>query len=293
MLRKIRQKLLNPVLWKLDAQEQILKTQVQLLDNITGLQEKNHEVVKSLDPKQKEEIDIYNFQDFKLLLEQKGFVDNCMITSGCYDSIHIEYFKKFWNYGGRKKKIFLDIGSYFGLYSLHAYKSNLFNEIYAFEADRYNYSQMQANLFINRIVNINAVNKAVSDKDGVICQHPSMTVWGGVNRGGSFVGNPENVEDEFDSISVDCVALDSFFSPEIKDSVLICKIDVERHEVYALNGMKNLIRNNKVIMQVEVFNMEQADNMESFMKENGLVKFHQIGDDFYITNVDDISNLKD
>ena len=50
------------------------------------------------------------------------------------------------------------------------------------------------------------------------------------------------------------------------------KIDVEGHEINALNGIKQLINKNKCIIQIEIFN-ENFEKVNQFLIDN---KFHKI-----------------
>ena len=48
---------------------------------------------------------------------------------------------------------------------------------------------------------------------------------------------------------------------------LLIKIDVEGHEINALKGFKHLIKNNKIFMQIEIFD-ENKENIFNFLEKN-------------------------
>ena len=59
----------------------------------------------------------------------------------------------------------------------------------------------------------------------------------------------------------------------------ICiKIDVEGHEIYVIEGIKRLIKNNNVFLQIEIFNSNYNKVLKK-LKSLKLRKIHQIKDD--------------
>ena len=67
------------------------------------------------------------------------------------------------------------------------------------------------------------------------------------------------------------------------DSVLIVKIDVEGHELAVIKGMENLLRNNRCLLQVEVFDQ----GLEAFVKTMDALGYRlttEIGHDRYFQN---------
>lgn len=275
MLRKIRKKMLNPVLNQLSL----------IAEQLNAIEEKLIEQKLPKDdsvPRDKlRSIDIYDYRGLKLLLDNKSSVDWHIINTDAWEEEQIDYFTSLWDYPGAERKIFLDIGAYFGLYSLLAWKSNLFNEIYAFEADKYNYSQLQANLFLTGSADIIAVNKLVSDKCGVVRTFPSLCHPDG-NRGGVGVWHDDSGYPEVDSISID-----SYFS-SVEGGIIYVKIDVEAHEISVLNGMKRLIQNNKVVLQVEAIGEKFEEELDAWVSDNNLIKIRKICHDYFITNILDL-----
>ena len=67
------------------------------------------------------------------------------------------------------KKVFLDVGSYFGLYSMQMNRLGLLDRILTFEADAFNFRQLDANLLVNDPASrIERNFAAVSDEDGEV-----------------------------------------------------------------------------------------------------------------------------
>lgn len=60
-------------------------------------------------------------------------------------------------------------------------------------------------------------------------------------------------------------------------------MDVEGHELNALQGMQALLSNNSCLLQVEVF-AENLAVIEELMMQQGYIKFQEIGDDRFFKN---------
>ena len=66
----------------------------------------------------------------------------------------------------------------------------------------------------------------------------------------------------------------------INDLKILAKIDVERHEKKVLEGMKNTIRNNNVILQIEIGEVQKNEVFE-YLKELNLKWINTIRHDHY------------
>ena len=137
-----------------------------------------------------------------LLLDKSSLVDRCVIETGTWEPEQIAYvagltelFRKF------EKPVFLDIGSYWGLYSFLAMKT------------------------------------------------------------------------------IDSVITDT-------GRYILMKLDVEGHEAQVLRGMAQTVSNNKVVLQIEVFD-EHADRVMAEVEALGLRTIHAIYPDRYLTNMTD------
>lgn len=225
-------------------------------------------------------LDIYSRFGLQLLLDSSSLVDKCVIDTGTWEAEQLAYmaelterFRKF------DKPMFLDIGSYWGLYSFLAMKSGVFAEQYAFEADRHNFAQLQANLFLNRATGrIKAVNKAVSDAEAVLKFRDSTTHPTGNRAGASVIG----WEEDFEGYPVDAVPIDLAVGTAGRH--MLMKLDVEGHEAPVLRGMAQTVANNKVVMQVEIFE-QHHDQVFAEVEKLGLRTIHTIYPDHYLTNM--------
>ena len=57
---------------------------------------------------------------------------------------------------------------------------------------------------------------------------------------------------------------------KIKNDKIAIKIDVERHEQNVLEGMREILKNNTVILQVEIFD-DRKDKILKYLKSKGLI----------------------
>lgn len=226
------------------------------------------------------QVDLYDRLGLTLLLDNSSLVDKTVIESGTWEPEQLAYmaelterFRKF------DKPMFLDIGSYWGLYSLLAMQSGAFAEQYAFEADRHNFAQLQSNLFLNKATGrIKAVNKAVSDQVGTLRFRDSTTHPEGNRAGASVIG----WEEDFEGYPVDAVLIDK--AVMAIDRHILMKLDVEGHEAPVLRGMVETVAMNKVVMQVEIFEQHHEQVMAE-VRKLGLRTIHTIYPDHYLTNM--------
>lgn len=225
-------------------------------------------------------IDIYSRLGLRLMLDDSSLVDKCVIDTGTWEPEQLAYIAKLTEIFRKfDKPMFLDIGSYWGLYSLLAMQSGVFAEQYAFEADRHNFAQLQSNLFLNKAAGrIRTVNKAVSDQASVLKFRDSTTHPEGNRAGASVIG----WEEDFEGYPVDAVPIDS--AVPVTDRYILMKLDVEGHEAPVLRGLTQTVARNKVVMQVEIFE-QHHDQVFAEVERLGLRTIHTIYPDHYLTNM--------
>ena len=69
----------------------------------------------------------------------------------------------------------------------------------------------------------------------------------------------------------------------IEDKKIAIKIDVERHELSVLEGMRDLITKNKIILQIELFD-KRKENIEKYLELRRFKKIKVIQKDHYFMN---------
>ena len=216
-----------------------------------------------------------------LLFDLDNSMDKYMVAFNRHENAQIDYLfaeaKSIISIG--ESAIFFDVGAHWGLYSLLAWKSNLFTEVIAIEADVRNVRQLEANLFLNDCGNeIRVLKGAASDTGGQI----KFMETGSKDRSTMRVLNRKG--DEVHSLHAQNV--ESFRLEEkvqLFGNVVIIKIDVEGYEQSVIKGMENLLRDNRCLLQVEVFD----PNLKAFvttMDRLGYRLINEIGPDRYFQN---------
>lgn len=148
----------------------------------------------------------------------------------------------------------------------------VFDQQYAFEADRTNFSQLQANLILNKLARtVTTYNCAVSDSPGTLRFWDSQSHPEGNRAGVGVIGATEYLA------SYPC-------RPCASGGHLLMKIDVEGHEEYVLHGMARVLAEDKVVVQIEVFDLHH-EHVFAEVERLGLRQFLSIYPDYYLTNM--------
>ncbi len=219
----------------------------------------------------------------QLLLDPTSHVDRYLIKKGAWEAAQIQQLFDLANklFAGRDDVAFIDIGSFWGLYALLAWKSGFYTDVIAFEADPYNYSQLMAQMFLNRAsYDIDVRHLAVSDHAGQIKMMRS-TLRGDGNRGTASV-LPEETHTRHSVVR--CARLDDELS-SLQERALVVKIDVEGHELQALRGMTGLLAANAVLMQIELYDTDASVGAKELLVKCGYREVGRIGPDHYFTNL--------
>ncbi|HSF90840.1 MAG TPA: FkbM family methyltransferase [Paracoccaceae bacterium] len=224
----------------------------------------------------------YQFRHHKnllLLLDKSSLVDRSIINDGSWEKVQYDYLMAALDdLRKRGDCVFLDIGSYWGLYGLSAVKMAV-PEVHLFEAEPHNRAQLYAQLFLNKLEDKVTVHPyAVSDHEGVLNFRKSTTINDG-NRGSAGVIETPGTN----TFPVQCRSLDSQFS--WSGRYIVAKLDVEGAESSVLEGMAGLIARNRVLMQIEVFD-RNAEKIHEVANRLGLTFIRRIDVDDYFSNFD-------
>ena len=210
----------------------------------------------------------------KIKLDLTQAIDKEIYLKGFYEKDQLEFLEKII----KNKEIthFFDIGANIGYYSL--YFKNIPN-IYAFEPNKENFLRLQENNKLNNF-NINLFNFGLSNSNS------ESEIWytNKDKMGGSAIFNKDDSElkkyDPKNIIKEDILIkrLDEVL--KINQSKIMIKIDVERHEKKVLEGMKNIIMQNNIIMQIEIGN-ENKKNVFDYLDKLNLKWINTIKHDHY------------
>jgi len=142
--------------------------------------------------------------------------------------------------------IFIDVGAYLGIYTIRASKMVGANgKVISIEADPQNYQRLLKNLKLNKCENVITVNKALSDKHGLVKLYLSSDP-----DGHSLTGRSLNkILQKY--VLIESITLDSLLELLNIQHVDLMKIDVEGAEFYVLlGGEKSLHKIKQLIIEV-------------------------------------------
>lgn len=136
--------------------------------------------------------------------------------------------------------VFLDVGANVGLYSLAA--SHFFDQVYAFEPFPDTLSRLKKNVDLNGLKNIQIVPLALSAELGVtyIKSNPR-------NLGNNFIADGPGEQ----TVTIQKTDLDTLIAKWNLPNVDLIKMDIEGHEVQALQGAKQTLEKYRPDLYVE------------------------------------------
>lgn len=170
---------------------------------------------------------MHNINDYKLILDAGDSLD--LSLTGVYEEQETKFLKEFIKPGW----CVVDIGAHIGYYTIML--SKLVGEsgkVYAFEPDKKNYQLLQKNIKLNNCNNIITYDCAIAEQNGKANLIISKT-----NSGGHMLEYSNR------GIPIQTKTLDSF---DIKPNFI--KMDIEGSEYYAIQGMKETLKNNPTIL---------------------------------------------
>jgi len=169
----------------------------------------------------------------------RSFLHN--LSGGNYEAFTMELFKSHLRPG----MTVVDGGAHIGLYSLLAAQLvGSSGKVYSFEPDPYSYQCLVFNIFQNNYWNINAIPKAVSNKQGnTVFYQSSGTI-------SSSIIDRDLPRSLFRGNSVKKILIQSTtLDLELEtSSVDLIKLDIEGAEPLAIEGMSKIINNNRPLV---------------------------------------------
>ena len=173
----------------------------------------------------------------KLLLDSNKLVDRHMDTHGVYEPAQLSFLTE--EIATHNCKFFIDVGSHWGLYTLWLRKTFGDKVRYiAFEPDNQNRQQFAANLFLNGIEEVDLREVGLSNQSGEV----KFDRVGKKNRGANKISAT--------GTHVIQVTTGDDALP-LRGERIAIKLDVEEHEIEAIEGMRELLRHNQCVLQIE------------------------------------------
>lgn len=218
------------------------------------------------------DVRLISYQGLKWVLDRRNRVDRKIICGG-YEQEQVAFLL---GQLARGCDCFFDVGANLGLYTLQVAQSGRANRFVAFEPDRRNYAQLMANLYVNGMTGrVDVFFAALSAHEELLdfCLYPQNST------GQSRIA--EGSEQDVEKVSVQGYALDRLFS--FSGARLAFKLDVEGHEMEALAGAQNLLRNNACLLQIEAW-PQNIDRLHAVMRDLGYLHIETIQEDHYFAN---------
>ena len=224
----------------------------------------------------------FNVGGIKMYLDFLDPIDRELITTHKYEEKEISFIKKLYKL--YNFEYFLDVGANCGYYSVKL--ATEFNKlkVIAFEPNKEAFIKFKYTLKIHPNLNerINLNNFGLSNSSGPL-EMTSLEKFGYLQSGGSTIIN----ENDKKSLKTKIFICDFKVGSEIlnfKKKKLCIKIDVEGHELNVIQGIKDLLNDNNVLLQIEITE-KNFKNTNNFLDNNGYKLFNKvIGRDKWISN---------
>jgi FkbM family methyltransferase len=204
----------------------------------------------------------------RFLVNYHNYVDRQIAFYDDFESQQLEYLlENIRRYGCTN---FIDIGANIGFYTIHVAIETSISRLSAFEPDPRNFHQLRANLFLSALsTRVEVHGVAISDRVGKIAfkTYPDTGQSHVVEGGG---------DTQIDAVRLDDVLI-------LEGAALAIKIDIEGHEIAAVDGMRALLATNNCLIQAEVY-PPNLGRFRAALTDLGYREIHAIGHDYYFTN---------
>ena len=212
----------------------------------------------------------FNINGFKMYLDFLDPIDRIIILNQAYEIEEMNILTKLIKKNSVTK--FIDIGANCGFYSFRFAMQNL--EVFAFEPNSEAFLKMNNTIIKNKNFKnrIKIFPYGISNINSKM-QMRSMVKHGYIQTGGSSVTNDKVSQNNKYKIYEEEFRIGDEILNFEKNNLAI-KIDVEGHELRALKGIHNLLKSNKCILQIEIFE-NNFNEVNSFLLENNFVLVNQ------------------
>ena len=178
----------------------------------------------------------------KLFVNPDDEIGREIIRKGIYDKPYVYLLNKIIE--GINHAIVFDIGANIGNHCISISKHCKI--LYAFEPDPNTNENLNKNIKLNKINNISSHDIGLSDSD---CTHEFYINIAG-NVGASTL-HPIDDNTKYKKTQIQLITGDKFVEENSIDKIDVIKIDIEGHEIQALEGMKKSINSFKPIILME------------------------------------------
>jgi FkbM family methyltransferase len=224
---------------------------------------------------------IVNFKNIRLFINIKDPIDRIIFYENAYEERQLNFLADWIE--KNQPNIFIDIGANFGVYSLRISKLFQMLKVIAFEPVLTTFNKLKMNIKINNLgKRIKIYNVGLSNSNG-LKKMIALKRRNYIQSGGFSFNVPQRKLNDEDVIQFH----KSMKGDEVlkfKKEKIVIKIDVEGYENKVLLGIKNLLNNNKILLQIEIFD-DNFKKINKFLLEKRfklINKFNKTYDYFYI-----------
>lgn len=215
-----------------------------------------------------------NSFSFYLYNEPQLYIENNLFWTAYNESTYEISSYVLWARLSKLSSVILDIGANSGTFSLLSRAVNTSATVFAFEPLDKNFQRLKRHNKINSY-NINCIQKAVSNKDGISSFYVQNTM-------GSY-GSTLNSIHRFDNTtysmqSVETIRLDDFIEKNNIQKIDLVKIDVEKHELEVLEGLGIYLNIFYPNMIIEIMDENIAQKIQD------LININQLEYDYYFVS---------
>ena len=224
---------------------------------------------------------IVNFKNIRLFINIKDPIDKIIFYKNEYEEKQIKFLSAWIK--KNKPNIFIDIGANFGIYSLRISKLSKMLKIIAFEPVLTTFNKLKMNIKINNLgKRIKTYNVGLSNSNG-IKKMIALKRRNYIQSGGFSFNIPQKKLNDEDIIQYHKSRKGDGVL-KFKKKKIVIKIDVEGYENKVLLGIKNLLINNKILLQIEIFddNFKKVNKLLLEKRFKLINKFNKTSDYFYI-----------
>ena len=224
----------------------------------------------------------YNYFNVLFCLNINEPIDKEILFFDNYENSQINFLIK--NIEKKNFNYFIDVGANSGLYSLIIAKKFENLEIKSFEPIESTFLKLKKNLSLNpTIKNIEIFNFGLSNNEANLLMK-AYKKNDYIQKGGYGVATKNEDLSKLHTEYASFKKADDILN--LLNKHLIIKIDVEGHEKKVLDGMNKIISNNKVLIQIEIFDWNFRI-IDTFLREKKFKMINSINDDnkidyFYI-----------
>ena len=192
---------------------------------------------------------------------------------------------KYWESSSREifsilsltSKCAVDIGSYTGIYTLVASKTNKKIHTISFEPNPDLYAALEKNVRINRLKNFKLEQVALDKEIGLAVLYLNHERY-------TSVGSLIKLSSAGKQIKVNRTTLDAYCANNNVEFIDLMKIDVEGYELNILEGSKVTLEKHSPIILMEALTTSSLESQYLFLNQFGYLRPAQVKGDGYDKN---------